>query len=135
MAITLNDNIKVLAPKPTDTRSLDATNAVFASVADANAAIPYDQRHIRLTTNLVDGEYWYRDGKEDADLVPKISRKNYIHDFTSGANQQEFTIPSEFSLGAVFLNRTFLILSEYTFTDNILTILETLETGTIISTR
>lgn len=59
----------------------------------------------------------------------------YIHDFLSAASQQDFTIPSGFTINSVFLNRTFLVQSEYTFTSNILTIIETLETGTIISTR
>lgn len=62
-------------------------------------------------------------------------QRNYIHDFTSTVGQQEFTIPSDYTLGSVFLNRTFLVQSEYTFSGGILTILQTLETGTIISTR
>lgn len=62
-------------------------------------------------------------------------KESYIHDFTSLENQQTFVIPNNYTLGAVFLNRTFLIQSEYTFSGGILTILETLETGTIISTR
>jgi len=62
-------------------------------------------------------------------------KENYIHDFTSTVGQQTFTIPENYTLGSVFLNRTFLVQSEYTFSGGILTILETLETGTIISTR
>lgn len=59
----------------------------------------------------------------------------YVHDFTSTPGQQDFVIPDGFTANAVFLNRTLLMLSEYTFVNNTLTIIETLETGTIISTR
>lgn len=59
----------------------------------------------------------------------------YIHDFISLINQQQFNIPDGFTITSVFLNRTFLMQSEYTFANNILTIIETIETGTIISTR
>jgi hypothetical protein len=71
MAIPLNDNIKVLAPKPSDPRNLTETNELYASVAAANLAIPISQRCLRLPVNLVDGEYWYRDGIEDTDLILK----------------------------------------------------------------
>lgn len=60
---------------------------------------------------------------------------SYINDLVSAPSQQEFQIPTGYTINSVFLNRTLLIESEYTFTSNILTIIETLETGTIISTR
>lgn len=71
MAIELNDNIEVLAPKPSDPRNLTETNELYASVAAANLAIPITRRCLRLPVNLVDGEYWYRDGIEDTDLILK----------------------------------------------------------------
>ena len=75
-----------------------------------------------------------RDGINE--LFEKLnSIKPYINDFVSEPSQQEFEIPTGYIVNSVFLNRTFLIQSEYTFVDNILTIIETLETGTIISTR
>lgn len=64
-----------------------------------------------------------------------ITLSIYIHDFISEEGQQEFIIPEGYTINSVFLNRTFLISSDYTYIDNILTIIETLETGTVISTR
>ena len=71
MAIELNDNIKILAPKPLDSRKLKEDGTLYANITEANAGTT--QRHIRLTVNLVDGEYWYKDGILDENLIAKQS--------------------------------------------------------------
>lgn len=64
-----------------------------------------------------------------------FAKKNYINDFVSTLGQQDFVIPIGFTINSVYINRTFLVSGEYTFLNNILTIIEPLEEGTIISTR
>ena len=71
MAIPLNDNIKIDAPKPSEERSLQIDNTLYPSVSVANATILPARRHIRLIVQLPDGEYWYKDGIADSDLVLK----------------------------------------------------------------
>ena len=79
MAIVLNDNIDTRAGKPTDNRfgtTLLGTAGFYASVNDANTAIPAYQRYIGLTVGIKVGnnpmkEYWYANGITNNDLVEK----------------------------------------------------------------
>jgi hypothetical protein len=72
MAINLNDNIKVLAGKPTDARYLNNLTP-YASVSAANTAIGSTLRYTGLTVNVAGVEYWYADGILDGNLVVKDS--------------------------------------------------------------
>lgn len=73
MALNINDNQNVLASKPSDARYYN--NLVpYISVAEANASIGIiTQRYTGLTVNVLSVEYWYKDGIEDVDLIPKES--------------------------------------------------------------
>lgn len=70
MALTnINDNFQLDAPKHLDNRVGN-----YSSVAEANASIPQEFRIQGLEVVVIlDGEavkYYYRDGVEDADLIP-----------------------------------------------------------------
>lgn len=79
MSIIFNDNIKINAGKPIDTRYLNSDNETFLSVSAVNFAIPIGERYIGLTVNINNVEYWYKDGVDDVDLVEKfISIGDYI---------------------------------------------------------
>lgn len=82
MAITLQDNIFTSANKPSDSRY-----GPYTDVASAISSIPSSVRHEGLTvgiiTNSVLEEYWFKDGTEDIDLVPKKSGIEEISDLIS----------------------------------------------------
>lgn len=71
MSITVNDNIKVNAPKILDDRYSVGGVTPYASVAAANAAIPIATRAIGLTVNIAGAEYWYAAGITNLDLIVK----------------------------------------------------------------
>ena len=72
MAILLNDNLDVAAIKPVDSRYV-----TYASISEANAAIPAIKRYRGLTVGVISNEilieYWYETGITDSDLVIKGS--------------------------------------------------------------
>lgn len=76
MAIPLNDNIEINAPKPTDPRYFASTNIPWASVAAVNAGIVSSKRHLGLVVNINNVEYCYKNGITDGDLVLKMSGLN-----------------------------------------------------------
>lgn len=75
MAILLNDNLDIAAPKAADNRF-----GPHVSVAAANTAIPSIKRFVGLTVGIISGstvvEYWYRAGITDGDLVVKSLSTN-----------------------------------------------------------
>lgn len=71
MAITFNDNIDVSTGKPIDKRYFSGNP--YSSVANANSNISISVRHIGLTVNILNEEYWYKDGTSDSFLVKKIA--------------------------------------------------------------
>ena len=73
MAIILNDNVKVNAGKPVESKYLNVSNAPFGSIAQVNTQISISERYAGLTVNINGEEYWYKDGVTDGDLVPKGS--------------------------------------------------------------
>lgn len=72
MAINLNDNIKVLAGKPTDARYLNNL-APYASELEVNTLIDSVERYTGLTVNINGVEYWYKEGIDDINLVIKTA--------------------------------------------------------------
>jgi hypothetical protein len=72
MALILNDNIKVNAGKPVESKNLNGV-VPYTTVAEVNASVPMGERHIGLTVNINNVEYWYRFGVTAADLVKKTS--------------------------------------------------------------
>lgn len=85
MAISQNDNILTLAPKPTDFRY-----GPWSSTTEANNQIVIQQRYLGLTVGIYDSlvtssttEYWYHTGITNSDLVLKQTSGNFI---LSGTN-------------------------------------------------
>jgi len=72
MAIILNDNIRVNAGKPVDTKYLNTGNTTYISTTEVNNTIAIPERHIGLTVNVNGVEYWYKDNVFDVNLEPKI---------------------------------------------------------------
>jgi hypothetical protein len=71
MAINLSDSIRVATTKPTDDRYFNVL-VPYATEQEA-----YDGtigvRHIGLTVNINNKEYWFKDGTGDTDLVLKVT--------------------------------------------------------------
>lgn len=76
MAVQLNDNIKVNAGKPVDSKYLNLSNVAYVSVAEAIVTIPISERHIGLTVNVAGVEYFWKNGVNDTDLVIKETQIN-----------------------------------------------------------
>jgi len=72
MAIILNDNIKINAGKPVDTKYLNSSNQPYSSTSDVNTVIPLALRYSGLTVNVGNDEYWYYNGITDTDLRLKF---------------------------------------------------------------
>jgi len=97
MAIILNDNIDVRAPKPADARfgtTISGATGFYTTVEQANNAIPTYQRYIGLTVGIKVGndpikEYWYANGIDNGDLVIKTGT---ISGAGSGLNLSSGTI-------------------------------------------
>lgn len=72
MAITVNDNFRVNAPKPIDERYLKPNLQPYQDIDDVNNTLALSRRCIGLTVNIQGVEYWYRDGITNLDLVEKV---------------------------------------------------------------
>lgn len=76
MAIILNDNLDIRAPKSTDNRYVNGGVFPYISISEVTSIIPESYRHIGLTVNISGVEYWFKDGITDSDLVIKSSFDN-----------------------------------------------------------
>jgi len=70
MSIILNDNLKINAGKPVDSKYLNGT-VDYVSVAEVNGLIPISERHPGLTVRVNLIEYWYESSVDDIGLVAK----------------------------------------------------------------
>ena len=74
MPITVNDGLKTNAPRATDARygKLGGGKTVpYATTAEALVAIAISYRHIGLTVNVANQEWWWKDDVTDDALVIK----------------------------------------------------------------
>src|ERR1035437_4755106 len=119
--IILNDNIRINAGKPVDVKYLSSGNTAYISVSAVNTAITVPERHIGLTVNINNDEYWYKTGLTNTSLVLKqsgtISSTNSITGATNG-----ITVSGQiFKLGGTLTGATTILLnvgSSLIFTDN-----------------
>lgn len=87
MAISLNDNILTLAPKPSDFRY-----GPWSSTTQANDQIVIQQRYLGLTVGIYSflsssiTEYWYHTGITNSDLVVKAFSGTAVSNIQSGLN-------------------------------------------------
>ncbi len=73
MAIALNDNLQINAPKPVDNRLLNNTNIAYTDLSEALIQTA-GKRHLGLEVLINAGvggnaKYWFKDGINDEDLV------------------------------------------------------------------
>ena len=71
MSIKLSDSIRVGQQKPLDDKYFNEL-VHYTSTSQVNNLVSKAIRHIGLTVNINGEEYWYKDGIEDSNLVPKI---------------------------------------------------------------
>lgn len=72
MAIIFNDNIQVSAGKPIDNKYLNAYNAPYTGTSEVLSTITVPQRHVGLTVNINNDEYWFATGVSNSDLILKV---------------------------------------------------------------
>jgi hypothetical protein len=70
MSLELPFGLKVLNPLPVDDKYLN-NGTPYANSAAVLAAIPQSIRHVGLTVNIANIEYWFKDGVTDLDLILK----------------------------------------------------------------
>jgi len=90
MAIILNDNIKINAGKPSESKYLNSSNIAYSATTEAISAIPISERYLGLTvlvdTGITNVEYWWREGVQDVDLIEKkFASQQLVGDFITGA--------------------------------------------------
>lgn len=90
MSIKLNDNIKINAGKPSESKYLSTGNTAYLSINDVNAQIPIAERYIGLTVLIDSGstniEHWYKEGVSNTDLIEKkFASEQLVGDFITGA--------------------------------------------------
>ena len=95
MAIILNDNIKINAGKPSESKYLNSSNIAYSSTTEASTAIPISERYLGLTVLVDTGtsnvEYWWREGVDDVDLIEKkFASEQVVGDFITGATNLGF---------------------------------------------
>lgn len=73
MAIIFNDNIQINAGKPIDNKYLNQFNAPYTDISEVLSTIAVAERHIGLTVNIQNDEYWFASGVTDSDLIIKVS--------------------------------------------------------------
>lgn len=71
MAIRLSDNLSIGVGAPIDNKYLNSSNLPYISVGEVTSTIGISQRYIGLTVNILNVEYWFRNGVSDGDLVIK----------------------------------------------------------------
>jgi hypothetical protein len=70
MSINLNDNIKLNAGKPLDSKYLNGVVA-YLSIAEVNSIVSISERYLGLTVLIGTDEYWYHTSIADIGLVIK----------------------------------------------------------------
>ena len=92
MAIILNDNIKINAGKPSESKYLNSNNIAYSSTTEASIAIPVSERYLGLTVLVDTGtsniEYWWREsvtGTTENLIEKKFSSEQLVGDFITGA--------------------------------------------------
>jgi len=98
MAINLSDNIHVSGPKPTESKYLNIT-VPYTGITEVNSCIPEGERHVGLTVNINNVDYWYRAGIADGDLI----EKTYTGDTTTYLKLNQST-PQTISCGQPIFN-------------------------------
>lgn len=71
-SLELPFGIKVLNPTPVDAKYLN-DGVPYVSIAEVNSTIGAGIRHVGLTVNINNEEYWYAAGIGNGDLVEKIT--------------------------------------------------------------
>jgi len=90
MSIKLNDNIKINAGKPSESKYLSTGNTAYASISVANTQVPIAERYLGLTVLINTGtsniEYWWKESVQNTGLIEKkFSSEQVIGDFITGA--------------------------------------------------
>jgi hypothetical protein len=90
MSIKLNDNIKINAGKPSESKYLSTGNTAYLSINEVNSQIAISERYLGLTVLIDSGatniEHWYKEGVSDTDLIEKkFSSEQPTGDFVTGA--------------------------------------------------
>ena len=72
MSIKLSDSIRVGQQKPLEDKYFNEL-VPYISTSQVNNLLPQAVRHVGLTVNINNEEYWYKDGIEDNNLVLKVN--------------------------------------------------------------
>jgi hypothetical protein len=73
MAKTLNDNFKISAGRPIDSKYLNQSNTAYTGTSQVFSQIPVPERYLGLTVLVGSQEYWFKNGVSDGSLIQKIA--------------------------------------------------------------
>lgn len=105
MAINLNDNLKINAPKPTDARYFNGTQP-WTDIPTFLANVPITERHIGLTVNIAGVEYSFTNWVADWDLIIKSVGNYLIVDTIEDRNNIAIELRKEWLLVFVTENQS-----------------------------
>lgn len=69
MSKSLNDNFKISAGKPVDSKYLNTSNAPYTGTSQVLSQIPLGERHVGLLVNVNNVEYWFKGGVANGNLL------------------------------------------------------------------
>ena len=95
MAIQYNENIKIAAPLPLDSRYLSLRTSggnplPYSGVSEVNTTIISSERYVGLTVNINNVEYWYQNGIANGNLILKTITGGTTADAVTGATNLGF---------------------------------------------
>jgi hypothetical protein len=105
MAITLNDNLKINAGKPVDSKYLNSSNQPYPNTAEVISTVAIAERYVGLTVLVNTEEYWFATGVTDVDLVVKTADVASAGGIT-GATNGLTKVGSEVALGGDLTGNT-----------------------------
>jgi len=73
MAKTLNDNLKISAGKPIDSKYLNQANTTYTGTSQVLSQIPLSERYVGLTVSVNNQEFWFKTGVTSTSLVQKLA--------------------------------------------------------------
>ena len=107
MSIILNDNLKINAGKPADSKYLNSSNQPYDSISAVTSGVTISERYSGLTVNIGGDEYWYKNSVADVGLIAKES--SIVSEGITGATNGLTKVGQDVILGGTLTGGTEII--------------------------
>ena len=113
MSIILNDNLKINAGKPADSKYLNSSNQPYDSISAVTSGVTISERYSGLTVNIGGDEYWYKNSVADVGLIAKES--SIVSEGITGATNGLTKVGQDVILGGTLTGGTEINLDDNIF--------------------